>query len=412
MTSGRNLPALVLPVVVTILVVSFVAKPDISFDAAVKGLKLWWEVVVPALLPFFVGGQILMGLGVVHFMGVLLEPPMRPLFNLPGIAGFVCAMGLASGYPIGAVLTAKLREENAVTEAEGERLVSFANTADPLFMAGAVAVGMFGSAGVAGTLIAAHYIGAVATGFVLRFWRPTAPASAVDQRKGGILSRAYQAMVEARSRDGRPFGQLFGDCIRDSMNTLLLVGGFIIMFAVVTEILRVAGVVEVIGGFFGLVLLAFGVDPGAGSALVAGLFEITLGSQLASEANAPLSDRLVVASAIIGWAGLSVHAQVAAILQGTGISMVPYVGARLLHGLFAGVATAILLLPGVDLGWLPVVPALAMPGVAPMFSSIDWWDTFIFSGGSFLLTVGLIGIGAILVGIVFTIRNNIVFSRL
>lgn len=349
-----------------------------------------------------------MGLGVVHFMGVLLEPPMRPLFNLPGIAGFVSAMGLASGYPIGAVLTAKLRQDDAVTPAEGERLVSFANTADPLFMAGAVAVGMFGSASVAGTLIAAHYIGAVATGLVLRFWRPAAPSSPVDQRRGGMLSRAYQAMVDARRRDGRPFGKLFGDCIRDSMNTLFLVGGFIILFAVVTEILHVAGIVDVMGSFFGFVLVLFGVDPAAGPALVGGLFEITLGSQLASQADAPLADQLIVASAIIGWAGLSVHAQVAAILQGTGISMAPYVGARLLHGVFAGAATAVLLARGVDLAWMPVVPALAVAGASPELAGTGWWDTLVYSGASFLRVVGLIGLGSALVGLVFTVRHGLV----
>lgn len=117
----------------TALVVAMVAYPDVAFQAAVRGLRLWWDIVFPALLPFFIGGQVLMGLGVVHFVGVFLEPLMRPLFNLPGIGGFVTAMGLASGYPIGALLTARLRRDGAVTVVEGERLMSFANTADPVF---------------------------------------------------------------------------------------------------------------------------------------------------------------------------------------------------------------------------------------------------------------------------------------
>jgi len=95
--SARRLSGLTLPVLATALVIAMVAYPEAAFRSAVRGLLLWWEVVFPALLPFFVGGQLLMGLGVVAFVGVLLEPLMRPLFNLPGVGGFVTAMGAGVG---------------------------------------------------------------------------------------------------------------------------------------------------------------------------------------------------------------------------------------------------------------------------------------------------------------------------
>lgn len=128
----------IMAIVAVSIVVAMVVYPDVAFKSAVRGLLLWWEVVFPALLPFFVGAEILMGLGVVHYMGVMLEPLMRPLFNLPGVGSFVMAMGLASGYPIGAVLTSRLRKQDLCSKTESERLVSFCNTADPLFMAGAI----------------------------------------------------------------------------------------------------------------------------------------------------------------------------------------------------------------------------------------------------------------------------------
>lgn len=113
---------------------SMVFYPDLAFRSAVKGLKVWWDVVFPALLPFFIGGQVLMALGVVRFMGVLMEPFMRPLFGVPGVGSFVVAMGLASGYPIGSVLTAQLRRDGQLTKTEAERLMSFTNTAEPILI--------------------------------------------------------------------------------------------------------------------------------------------------------------------------------------------------------------------------------------------------------------------------------------
>lgn len=131
-TASGELFSYLIALFAVFITVSMVIYPDAAFQSAVDGLKIWWDIVFPALLPFFIGSQILMGLGVVHFMGVLMEPLMRPLFNLPGVGSFVLAMGLASGYPLGAILTAKLRADRLCSRTEAERLMSTANTADPV----------------------------------------------------------------------------------------------------------------------------------------------------------------------------------------------------------------------------------------------------------------------------------------
>ena len=122
-------------VIMTILIIIF---SESAFQAALEALLVWWEVVFPSLLPFFIIAELLMGLGVVHFLGTLLEPLMRPVFKVPGVGAFAMSMGLASGYPIGAKITANLRRNKLCTKVEAERLISFTNTADPLFMVGAV----------------------------------------------------------------------------------------------------------------------------------------------------------------------------------------------------------------------------------------------------------------------------------
>ena len=70
------------------LTAAIVAYPEESFRASFNGLKIWWNIVLPALLPFFIAAEIMMGLGVVHFMGTLLEPVMRPIFKVPGVGAF------------------------------------------------------------------------------------------------------------------------------------------------------------------------------------------------------------------------------------------------------------------------------------------------------------------------------------
>ena len=138
--------------VASAITLAVMLMPEVSFAASLEGLRVWWEIVFPALLPFFILCDVLMGLGVVHYIGALLEPLMRPLFGVPGVGAFAFAMGLASGYPIGARITARLRREGMCSRVEAERLVSFTNTADPLFMVGAVAVGMFRMPSLGATL--------------------------------------------------------------------------------------------------------------------------------------------------------------------------------------------------------------------------------------------------------------------
>lgn len=386
---SRYLGTLLLAAAGLFLTVSMVKAPGEAFDSALQGLKIWWDVVFPALLPFFIGSEILMGLGVVNFMGVLLEPMMRPLFNVPGVGSFVMAMGLASGYPIGAILTRKLRRNNLCNQIEAERLLSFSNTADPLFMIGAVAIGMFGDARLGIVIAVAHYISAILVGLCMRFYRRSEPQSEqLANERGNILVRALRELYRAKQRDGRPLGQLLGDAVKNSINSLLMVGGFIILFSVIMRIATISGLVALVSKGVVGVLSLLGLSQSLGNATISGLFEITIGCNVASATVAPLMERIVMAGAIIAWSGLSVHAQVAAVVNDTDIRMLPYVTARVLHAALAGVCTW-LLWPRLG----PTLSTLALPvflQTTPNASLSFFWQRFAYMSsriGIFLLVL-------------------------
>ncbi len=329
-----------LTVLITVLIIIYSEE---SFQAALEGLKVWWEIVFPSLLPFFIIAEVLMGLGVVHFLGALLEPLMRPLFKVPGVGAFAMAMGLASGYPIGAKITANLRQKNLCTKTEGERLLSFTNTADPLFMIGAVAVGMFHRADIAIIIAGAHYISSILIGFVMRFHRGNEKEiEHKNERYNNIFVNAFYQLITARKNDGRKLGELLGDSVRESINTLLLVGGFIILFSVITKIVIVAGFLHYLIYIIGYIFKPFGLSNNLVLPLISGFFEITNGANIASQSSATLLEQLIIVNAIIAWSGLSVHAQVATMINGTDIKLKPYIYARILQSIFAGFITIIL----------------------------------------------------------------------
>jgi sporulation integral membrane protein YlbJ len=354
-------------VLITVLIVIF---SEDAFYAAVEGLRVWWEIVFPSLLPFFIIAEILMGLGVVHFMGALLEPLMRPLFKVPGVGAFAMSMGLASGYPIGAKITSNLRRKNLCSKTEAERLISFTNTADPLFMIGAVAVGMFHRADLGIIIAGSHYISSILLGFIMRFYKSSEKENRefINTNTGNnIFINAIQELITARKNDGRTFGELLGDSVRESINTLLLVGGFIILFSVITRIILITGIINVLNGVILLFLRPLGITQSMTLPIISGLFEITNGTNLASQASAPLLQQLIITNAIIAWSGLSVHAQVATMIKGTDIKLKPYVIARIIQSFLSGIIT-IILYRGVK----STIKTTFLPLVLSQFNSSDY----------------------------------------
>lgn len=393
-----------LPLLSVLLTLALIIFSKEGYSAALNGLKLFLDIVFPSLLPFFVLSEIILGLGVVHFMGVLLEPLMRPLFNVPGSGAFVFSMGIAAGYPMDAVITGKFRRNRMCTRIEGERLLAFTNTADPLFIFGAVAVGMFNDPGLGYPLAAAHYLAAIAVGLVFRFYGRYDPER-LEYRVAAapgvtILKKAFQELYRAQVEDGRPLGKLVGDAVTDAVRNLLMIGGFIMFFSVLSQILQVAGAGTYLGLPVAYLLKGLGMRETLVPAVISGLMEIDIGTMQASQALAPLVQQLAIVSAIIGWSGLSVHGQVAAVLSGTDISMRPYALARLLHAVLAAVFT-ILILPSHGHTFLgaELAPVMALP----RSSVVPYWPQSLVIR-SLQLKVTLIMLSLVLLASLFRVK--------
>ena len=366
---------------------------------------MWWEVVFPSLLPFFVVSELMIGLGVVRFIGVLLEPLMRPLFHVPGVGGFVWAMGMASGFPAGAKFTARLRQENQLTAIEAERLVAFTNSSNPLFMGGAIAVGFFHDAALGVVLIASHYLGNFCVGLTMRYHGVHQEnRSKKTERSFPSIKKAFHEMHQTIQNDQRPFGKLLGDSVNRGIQTLLMIGGFIILFSVLQRLLSIVNIAQPFTFALGKLLSLLGIPSELSESLFSGLFEITIGSQMASETEqASLLYQIMITSFILAFNGFSVQAQVASILAETDIRFRPFLIARLIHGLFAMMFTALL--------WNPLYVNIETnqktTGILAVFShQHEQASNFFTAAWSFLTASGPIITLACLVGfIIFQLKT-------
>ena len=322
--------------IAAVMLLAFLFYPKIVIEASLRGISIWWDVLFPALLPFFVISDLMLGIGVVHFAGTLLDPLMRPLFRISGRGGFVMAMGFVAGYPVGARLAAQLRAKQELKRDEGERLVAFTTTADPIFLIGAVSIGFFHDPALALVLAVAHYLGAVIVGGIMRFHGKEASTDMGEKNdKRNLLVRAIDAMRRAREEDARPFGQMFAEAVESALRLVFVVGGLVVFFCVFIDLLQKLGAIQWISSAAAIFLTLIGSDPGLAEALVNGLFEVTIGAQAASLAEVSYPQRAIVAAFVLSWAGLSVHAQVVSLLTNTGFRYWPFLFARLLHALIS-----------------------------------------------------------------------------
>ena len=399
---------------VLFIVISMLIWPQETYQGALYGLELWATILVPSLLPFFIIADIILGLGIVRMLGVLLEPLMRPLFNLPGSASFVIAMGFTSGFPMGAVLARRLCEEKECTNAEAERLIAFTNNSSPLFLMVAVAVGMFKQISLGIILAISHYLANILIGIYLgiksRFPKSKiigTPFSSLTiitkEQSSSLFLKSIHALFQAQKKR-KPWGQLLSTAIKNSINTICLIGGFVIIYAVLIRILRVTSLLTLLEYPFAVFLQICGLDTCLDLSLATGFWEMTLGLKEASLTTATLQEKAIAVSILLGWGGLSIQSQVTGVLGGSGICPRLYYKARIAQGILAGIITYLLTLNN---NWFPILTAPTITFLPPEPSFLPFIIfNFLYISNLFYLTMfSLLFISILTLGLNFVVKK-------
>jgi sporulation integral membrane protein YlbJ len=241
-----------------------------------------------------------------------------------------------------------MRQNKLLSKTEAERLLAFTNNSGPLFIVGAVAVGMFKMPGIGIFLLSCHVLASLTVGILFRFYRRKSfTMRNISERN--LLLLIKKELEAQNSLSFSNIGGVFGEAIKNSVLLLLNIGGFIIFFSVIINLLIDVGFINYLSGIIYIFVSPIGMQKDIISSLLSGFFEITTGTNIVSQASgASLISKLTAASMVIGWAGLSVHSQVLSIINKTDISIKPYLFGKFLQGVFASIYTFI----GMNsLGW-------------------------------------------------------------
>lgn len=250
-------------------------------------------------------------------------------------------MGIISGYPTGAKIVTDFRKKGICTKEECERLLAFTNNSGPLFIVGTIGISLFGNAKIGILLLLTHILACISVGFLFRFWK----RKKVKKTKNSILKiEPNSSKISNNSVTFSNLGEILGNSIMTSINTVLLIGGFIVLFSVIISILNQSNIIHYIGILLQPVLSLFGISSNFSSAFLTGLLELTNGiKEITSVSAKSISQNVIICSFLLGFGGLSVLLQVFSITSKSDISIKPYFIGKLIHGILSAVYTYVFL---------------------------------------------------------------------
>lgn len=316
------------------VLIGIVKYPQMSLNSAFNGLNTWANIVFPSLFPFFIISELLVEMGFVNFIGDSLKPIMKPIFNVSGEGAFPFAMSIISGYPMGAKITSTLREKRIITKTEADRVVCLSSTSGPLFMLGAVAVGMLNAPTIAPLILYPHYLGAITVGLILRFYNKK--HTTYNSKNKYVIKNPLIYINKDYT-----IGAILGNCVKNSLNTILTVGGFIVFYSVVIDLLFASEIfIRMVHIVHYLLPIKINIELLQG--LIAGILEITTGCSKISSLNINFLQKILLINFLIGWGGFSIHSQALSFISKTDINSKIYIVSKFFHGIFSSLYTLLI----------------------------------------------------------------------
>lgn len=108
--------------------------PDLTLDYAKKGLSIWYQSMVPALLPMMILTSCMIKLNVTAMFSSVIYPITKKLYHLSKNGTYALLVGFLCGFPMGAKVICELYNQNKLSKSEANALLPICNNIGPVFM--------------------------------------------------------------------------------------------------------------------------------------------------------------------------------------------------------------------------------------------------------------------------------------
>ena len=321
----------IIPIMFFIFTICLIIFSKSNIQAVKNSLNIWVNNVIPSLFPFFIATELLNHTNIPRIIGNMFNKIMRPLFNVPGIGAYALFMGIISGYPVGAKIVTNFRNENLCTKEEAERLITFTNNSGPLFILGTVGITLFFDTSIGLLLLLTHILASITVGIIFRFWKSN------NKERGNIDTLETNITFNS-------LGEVLSKSILSAINSIVLIGGFIILFGIILSILQKIHILNFLKYFILPIFNLLNLNTEFIIPFLTGLLELTNGvTAISSIASKNLGINIILSAFLLGFGGISIMLQVLSITSKSDISIKPYILGKLLHGILSAFYTFLII---------------------------------------------------------------------
>ena len=272
--------------------------PQPVFKGASSGLLLWFNVILPTLLPFIIVSNLLIDTRAIDAISKVFGPVMCRLFGVTRYGSFAVIAGFLCGYPMGGKVTADLLRKQYITQKEGQYLLSFTNNTSPMFIISYVVWQNLKDTSRTIPALLILILSPVICSFLFRiYYHPYAGYNSSQPR---TLSKASSA-------------SLMDSCIMNGFETITKVGGYIMLFSILISLFQ-----------------KLPVDHFLYSLLLLPSLEMTNGIPLLCASSLSGDACFILTLALTSFGGWCSVAQTRSMVQGTGLPIVPYIIEKLI----------------------------------------------------------------------------------
>lgn len=280
--------------------------PKESVAAASNGLVLWYEQILPTLLPFAILSNVLIYSGYLQYLIRPVAPVLKKIIPVSDSGAFILLTGFLFGFPMGSKNCAELLKYGQISQDEADILFAVTNNISPVFISSYIMTQQLKMPHLIGISYLLVYLPPLLTGKLLLHRNQKNSASQTVVKRPASRSQMNFKIIDAGIMNG--------------FETLTRLGGYIMLFSMIASILRMLPAAD-----FWKVLLT-------------GITEITNGICLIPVSIANANSQYILAMAFAAFGGLSGIAQTSSMIRDTKLSLLRY----LLLKLWFTVCTVIL----------------------------------------------------------------------
>lgn len=129
----KNNKTFLLTLIFFVLTCLLLTYPKESLAFSLTGLQLWFNKMIPALLPFMILSGIMVELNLTGHFVKILSPILTPILRISLNGIYAVVIGFLCGFPMGAKVTADLYASGRLSKKEASFLLAFCNNIGPVY---------------------------------------------------------------------------------------------------------------------------------------------------------------------------------------------------------------------------------------------------------------------------------------